>query len=221
MNVSLAILWKDLLIEWRSRDRVLAMILFSLLVVVIFHFALPGGASAQTRANAPGLLWVAYVFASLFGLGRAFSLELENDAFSGLALAPADRGWIFLGKAAANLVILGVVQAVTALAFALVFELELAKIAAPLAAIVLLGSLGLCSIGTLFAAVAVRTRFREVMLPLLLLPLLIPLLSGAVRATSQLLATGTLPWEPVQLLLVTDATYLIISFVAFDYVLDE
>ncbi|MBW1683442.1 MAG: heme exporter protein CcmB [Deltaproteobacteria bacterium] len=221
MNVSLAILWKDLLIEWRSRDRVLAMILFSLLVVVIFHFALPGGASAQTRANAPGLLWVAYVFASLFGLGRAFSLELENDAFSGLALAPADRGWVFLGKAAANLVILGVVQAVTALAFALVFELELAKIAAPLAAIVLLGSLGLCSIGTLFAAVAVRTRFREVMLPLLLLPLLIPLLSGAVRATSQLLATGTLPWEPVQLLLVTDATYLIISFVTFDYVLDE
>ena len=221
MNVSLAILWKDLLIEWRSRDRVLAMILFSLLVVVIFHFALPGGASAQTRANAPGLLWVAYVFASLFGLGRAFSLELENDAFSGLALAPADRGWVFLGKAAANLVILGVVQAVTALAFALVFGLELAKIAAPLAAIVLLGSLGLCSIGTLFAAVAVRTRFREVMLPLLLLPLLIPLLSGAVRATSQLLATGTLPWEPVQLLLVTDATYLIISFVAFDYVIDE
>ena len=221
MNVSLAILWKDLLIEWRSRDRVLAMILFSLLVVVIFHFALPGGASAQTRANAPGLLWVAYVFASLFGLGRAFSLELENDAFSGLALAPADRGWVFLGKAAANLVILGVVQAVTALAFALVFGLELAEIAAPLGAIVLLGSLGLCSIGTLFAAVAVRTRFREVMLPLLLLPLLIPLLSGAVRATSQLLATGTLPWEPVQLLLVTDATYLIISFVAFDYVLDE
>lgn len=221
MNVSLAILWKDLLIEWRSRDRVLAMILFSLLVVVIFHFALPGGASAQTRANAPGLLWVAYVFASLFGLGRAFSLELENDAFSGLALAPVDRGWVFLGKAAANLVILGVVQAVTALAFALVFELDLAKIAAPLAAIVLLGSLGLCSIGTLFAAVAVRTRFREVMLPLLLLPLLIPLLSGAVRATSQLLATGTLPWEPVQLLLVTDATYLIISFVTFDYVLDE
>ena len=221
MNISLAIFWKDLLIEWRSRDRVVAMILFSLLVVVIFHFALPGGATAQTRANAPGLLWVAYVFASLFGLGRAFSLELENDAFSGLALAPADRGWVFLGKAAANLVILGVVQAVTALAFALVFGLELAQIALPFGAIVLLGSLGLCSIGTLFAAVAVRTRFREVMLPLLLLPLLIPLLSGAVRATSQLLATGALPWEPIQLLLVTDATYLIISFVAFDYVLDE
>jgi heme exporter protein B len=221
VNVSLAIFWKDLLIEWRSRDRVVAMLLFSLLVVVVFHFALPGGATGQTRANAPGLLWVAYVFAALFGLGRAFSLELENDAFSGLALAPADRGWVFLGKAVANLVILGVVQAVTALAFALIFGLELAEIVAPLGLIVLLGSLGLCSIGTLFAAVAVRTRFREVMLPLLLLPLLIPLLSGAVRATSQVLATGTLPWEPIQLLFVTDATYLIISFLAFDYVVDE
>jgi heme exporter protein B len=221
VNVWLAIFWKDLLIEWRSRDRVMAMILFSLLVVVVFHFAMPGGATAQTRANAPGLLWVTYVFAALFGLGRAFSLELENEALSGLALAPTERGWVFLGKAAANLVILGVVQAVTALDFALVFRLELAEIAAPLGLVVLLGSLGLCSIGTLFAAMAVRTRFREVMLPLLLLPLLIPLLSGAVRATSQLLATGTLPWEPVQLLLVTDATYLIISFLAFDYVLDE
>jgi heme exporter protein B len=221
VNVFLAIFWKDLLIEWRSRDRVVAMLLFALLVVIVFHFALPGGATAQTRANAPGLLWVAYVFASLFGLGRAFSMELENEALSGLALAPTDRGWVYLGKAAANLVILGVAQAATALAFALVFDLQLASVAAPLAVVVLLGSLGLCSIGTLFAAIAVRTRFREVMLPLLMLPLLIPVLSGAVRATSQLLATGALPFEPLQLMLVTDVTYLIVSFVAFDYVLDE
>ena len=221
MNVFLAIFWKDLLIAWRSRDRVLAMLLFSLLVVIVFHFSLPGGATAQTRANAPGLLWVAYVFAALFGLGRSFSLELENDAIAGLALAPTDRGWVFLGKAASNLVILGVAQAVTALAFALVFDLALWSVAAPLAVIVLLGSLGLCSIGTLFSAISVRTRFREVMLPLLLLPLLIPVLSGAVRATAHLLTTGELTAEPLQLMLVTDATYLIISFVTFDYVLDE
>ena len=221
MNVFLAIFWKDLLIEWRSRDRVLAMLLFSLLVVIVFHFSLPGGATAQTRANAPGLLWVAYVFAALFGLGRSFSLELENDAIAGLALAPTDRGWVFLGKSASNLVILGVAQAVTALAFALVFDLALWSVAAPLAVIVLLGSLGLCSIGTLFSAISVRTRFREVMLPLLLLPLLIPVLSGAVRATAHLLTTGELTAEPLQLMLVTDATYLIISFVTFDYVLDE
>jgi heme exporter protein B len=221
VNVFLAVLRKDLLIEWRSRDRVVAMLLFALLVVVVFQFALPGGVTPRTRENAPGLLWVAYVFASLFGLGRAFSLELENDALSGLALAPGDRGWVFLGKLVSTLAILAFVQAVTAGAFALVFELSLLPVATPLAGVVLLGSLGLSGIGTLFSAVAVGTRFREVMLPLLLLPLLAPVLLGAVRATTALLSSGELPFGPLQLLLVTDASYLIISFIAFDFVLDE
>ena len=221
MNVFLAVLWKDLLCEWRSRDRLVAMLVFSALVVVVFHFALPGGATARTRAHAPGLLWVAYVFAALLGLGRAFAVELENDAIAGLALAPAERGWIFLGKWAANVAILGVVQAVTALVFAVVFEVDFGPVLWRFAAIAALGSLGLCAIGTLAAAVAVRTRFRELLLPLLVLPLLWPVLSGAVRATAELLATGSVPFEPIQLLIVTDATYLILSFVSFEYVLDE
>jgi heme exporter protein B len=221
LNVFLAVLWKDLVTEWRGRDRIVAMLLFSLLVVVIFNFALPGGATPRTRELAPGLLWVAYVFAAVLGLNRAFSLELENDALAGLALAPRDRGWVFLGKAAANLVILGIVQALTAAVFSLVFELDLGPVGLRLAGVVLLGSVGLCSVGTLFAAVAVRTRFREVMLPLLLLPLLVPVVSGAVRATSDLLSSGDVGFAPVQLLLVTDAVYLIVSFVGFDFVLDE
>jgi heme exporter protein B len=221
MTVGLAIFWKDVLIEWRSRDRVAAMLLFSLLVVMIFQFALPGGTSARTQVYAPGLLWVAYVLAALFGLGRAFTLELENDALSGLALAPVERGWVFLGKALANLAILAPAQAATAFAFGLVFALDLTAVAAPLAGIVLLGSLGLCSVGTLFSAVAVRTRFREVMLPLLLLPLLVPIVSGSVRATTALIDTGSVPIEPLQLLFVTDVAYLIVSFLTFDYVLDE
>jgi heme exporter protein B len=217
----LAVLWKDLLTEWRSRDRVIAMLLFSLLVVMVFHFSLPGGATARSQESAPGLLWVAYVFASILGLNRAFALELENDALAGIALAPTDRGWIFLGKAAASFAILAVVQGVTAAVFALVFALDLRPVAAPLAAVVALGSLGLCSIGTLFAAIAVRTRFREVMLPLLMLPCLWPVLSGAVRATTSLLQTGELAPEPLRLLLVADAVYLIVSFLAFDFVLDD
>ena len=221
MNVFLAVLWKDLLTEWRSRDRAIAMLLFSLLVVVIFHFSLPGGATAEMKPTAPGLLWVAYVFASILGMNRAFSLELENDALSGIALLPSDRGWIFLGKAAANLAILGVVQVIIAGVFALVFEFDLRPIAGPLLGVLLLGSVGLCSVGTLFAAVAVRTRFREVMLPLLLLPLLIPVLMGAVRATRDLLLQGAVDFAPIQLLIVTDAIYLIISFIGFDFVLDE
>jgi heme exporter protein B len=221
MNVFLAVLWKDLLTEWRSRDRAIAMLLFSLLVVMVFHFSLPGGATARMQASAPGLLWIAYVFAAILGFNRAFSMELENDALAGIALVPADRGWVFLGKAAANLAILGVVQILVAAVFALVFELDLVPILGRLAGVVLLGSLGLCSVGTLFAAVAVRTRFREVMLPLLMLPLLFPVLLASVRATSSLLADGTVDFAPIQLLLVTDSIYLIVSFIGFDFVLDE
>lgn len=215
----LAILWKDLVIEWRSRDRLVAMLLFSSLVVVVFHFVLPDG-KADAR-NAPGLLWVAYVFAALLGLNRSFALELENDALSGLAMAPCDRGWIFLGKAAANFVLICAVQAVTALVFSLAFDLELWSVAGPLCGIVALGSVGLCAAGTLFSAMAVRTRFREVLLPILLLPALFPILSGAVRATAELLQTGSVPLEAVQLLVVVDGIYLIVSFLGFDYVLDE
>jgi heme exporter protein B len=221
MNVFLAVLWKDLLTEWRSRDRAIAMLLFSLLVVMVFHFSLPGGATARMQASAPGLLWIAYIFAAILGFNRAFSMELENDALAGIALVPVDRGWVFLGKAAANLAILGVVQILVAAVFALVFELDLLPVLGRLAGIVLLGSLGLCSVGTLFAAVAVRTRFREVMLPLLMLPLLFPVLLASVRATSSLLADGTVDFAPIQLLLVTDSIYLIVSFIGFDFVLDE
>lgn len=224
MNVLLAVLWKDLLTEWRERDRVVAMGLFALLVVVVFHFALPAGLSERSRELAPGLLWVAYVFAAVLGLNRAFSTELENDALTGLALVPRDRGFVFLGKAAANFLILVVVQVVTAAAFAIVFELagfDRPGTLARLLGIVALGSLGLCSVGTLFAAIAVRTRFREVMLPLLLLPLLVPILSGSVRATSDLLLEGAVSFEPLQLLLVADGVYLVASFVGFEYVLDE
>jgi heme exporter protein B len=150
VNVLLAILWKDLVTEWRSRDRAVAMALFAMLVVAIFEFALPEGASERSRALAPALLWITYVFAALLGLGRAFALELENDALSALALAPADRGWVFLGKAAANLLILGVVQALVAVVFALFFNVDWRAVAAPLAGVIALGSLGLCSAGTLF-----------------------------------------------------------------------
>jgi heme exporter protein B len=221
VNVFLAVLWKDLVSEWRSRDRVVSMLLFSALVVVVLHFSLPVDASRRLDTGAAGLLWVAIVFAAVLGMNRAFALELENEALSGLALAPADRGWIFLGKAAANTIFLVVVQAVTALVFALAFDVSFAPIAGRFAVVALLGAIGLSSVGTLFAALSVRTRQREVMLPLLLLPILVPVLLGTVRATSALLAGDGLAWPPLQLLLVTDGVFTIVSFVLFEYVLDE
>jgi heme exporter protein B len=221
VSVLLAVLWKDLLSEWRSRDRVVAMGIFSMLVAVVFHFSLPGGAGASTQAQLPGLLWVAYVFAAVIGLNRAFSTELENDALSALALVPVDRGWVFVGKALANAAILGCVQAATAAVFALFFQLDLWPHLGPLAGVVALGSIGITTAGTLFAAVSVRTRFREVMLPLLLLPLLVPVLAASVRATAELLRSGSLPWDALQLLIVVDVIYAIVSAIGFEYVLDE
>ncbi|MAE94109.1 MAG: cytochrome C biogenesis protein [Deltaproteobacteria bacterium] len=221
MNVLLAVLRKDLLIEWRSRDRLVAMLVFAVLVVVVLYFAAPPGQEETARAHVPGLLWVAWVFATVLGLGRSFALELENDALSALALAPADRGWIFLGKALANVILVTTVQALSAVAFALAFGLDLWPVAGRLACLAVLGAIGLCSLGTLFSAMAIRTSNREVMLPLLMLPLMVPVLLGAVRCTQQLVATGELPWSPLQLLLVTDGVFLIISFLGFEYVLDE
>jgi heme exporter protein B len=219
--VLLEILWMDLVSVWRSRDRLVAMLLFSALVVVTFHFALPEGTGREIRANAPGLLWVTYVFAALIGLNRAFALEIENDALAGLAMAPVDRGWVFAGKAAASFVLIGTVQALTAVIFAVVFNLELAASAAGLAGIAALGALGISSVGTLFGAMAVRTRFREVLLPILLLPALFPVLAGAVQGTSEVLRDGAPSFASVQLLLVVDGIYWIICFIGFEYVLDE
>jgi heme exporter protein B len=221
LNTALAILWKDLVTEWRSRDRVTAMLLFSILVVVVFHFALPSGTRSGIAENAAGLLWVAYVFASNIGLSRSFALELENDALSGLALAPGERGWIFVGKALANFVLIGIVQLVTAFVFALAFDLNLLPIAFELAGIVALGTFGICTAGTLFSAMSVRTRLREVLLPILLLPALFPVLAGAVAGTRQLIVEGTVAFEAVQLLLVIDGVYLVVSFLGFEYILDE
>jgi heme exporter protein B len=202
--------------RWRSRDRI-AMALFSFLVVIVLHFALPTWIPSVRRL-APGLLW-RHVFWRCSA--RAFALELENEALSALAMAPADRGFVFLGKAAANFVLLAVVQFATAVVFGLAFAIDLVPVAVPLAGVVALGSIGLCSVGTLFSAVAVRTRYREVMLPLLILPLLVPVLLGAVSATAALLQGEGVPRDSVQLLIVTDAVFLIVSFLGFDYVLDE
>lgn len=221
MNALLAVLWKDLVSEWRSRDRLVAMGVFALLVVIVLYLAAPPGAGPEARAHVPGLLWVAYLFAGVLGLNRAFATELENEALSLLALAPVERGWIFLGKALASLLLLLVVQAATAVAFALAFDLDLWPVAGRLAGVAALGAAGLCSVGTLFSAIAVRTQYREVMLPLLLLPLLVPVLIGAVRATNGLLLEGTLPWPALQLLLVADGVFAIVSFLTFEYVLDE
>jgi len=222
VNVAWAILRKDLLGEWRSRDRVVSMLIFALLMAVVFFFALPDARGEDWTGLLPGLLWTAYVFMSLLGLNRSFALELENDALSGLALAPGNRGFVFLGKALANFVLISLVELVTAAVFAVLFDVDLVGAAPSLALVVGLGTFGIAAIGTLLGAMAVRTRFREVLLPILLLPALFPVLAGAVEATRAAVSALPLPFQAVQLLIVIDGIYLVVGFLGFDYIiLDE
>ena len=221
MNVAAALLWKDLVTEWRSRDRIVAMVVFSFLVIVVFQFAWPPMEPTEMVRFAPGVLWVTYLFASVIGLGRTFALELENDAMTALSLAPGTRGWIFVGKASATWVLVTVVQAMTAFVFGLLFRIDLLTGALGLAIIVALANIGICSVGTLLSAMSVRSRFRDVLLPILLIPTLIPILAAAALATESSL-DGTLPsLAALQPLIVIGGVYAILAFLLFDFVLDD
>lgn len=221
MNVAWTLLWKDLATEWRSRDRVVAMTVFSFLVVVVFQFAWPRMEPEEIARLTPGVLWVTYVFAAVIGLGRTFATELENEAMTALALAPGTRGWIFLGKALATWVLIAVVQAMTAVVFALFFRADLTTGLGGTAVVVALADVAICSVGTLLSAMSVRSRFREVLLPVLLIPTLVPVLAAAVQGTTATLAGAALDLATLQPLVVIGGIYTILGFLLFDFVLDE
>jgi heme exporter protein B len=200
---------KDLRLELRARDTLPAMLLFVLATLVVFHFALPGGAG-DTAAY--GLLWVAIVFTSLLGLSRAWAPESEAGALDGLVLATSDRSAIWVGKSVAALVFLGAAEVVALPAFALFFApLDAAAVAG-----VVLASVGICAVGTLASAMAAASRGREVILPLLVLPLSIPLVVGGVGA-------GISPEAGRYLLFLGlyDAVFAILSWASFEYVVTE
>ena len=214
-----AIARKDLLIELRSRDILSSAVVFTLLVLLIFNFALE--LTGDTiRAVAPGILWVTFVFAGMLTLGRTFARERERGALQGLLLAPLDRGGLFVAKLLVNLILLGVVELVALPAFVALYNLTVRPGA--LLAVVALGTLGFAGVGTLFAAVAANTRAREALLPLLLFPVLVPVIIGAVKATGESLPganTGGPPW--LGLLIAFDAIFLALSYALFEYVIEE
>jgi heme exporter protein B len=200
---------KDLRLEVRARDTLPAMALFVVATLVVFHFALPGTASGDA---AYGLLWVAIVFTALLGLGRAWAPEGEAGALDGLVLATADRSAIWLGKVLATLAFLAVAEVVALPAFALFF----APLDGPAVAGVLLASVGICAVGSLVSAMAAAARGREVLLPLLFLPLAIPLVVGGVGSS-----VSPEPGTYLAFLGLYDAVFAILSWAAFEYVVTE
>ena len=213
-----AILWKDLRCELRSRQVWLGMGLFALLTLVVFNFAFDLRVDNQT-AVAPGALWIAFVFASMLGLGRTLSSEQEKGSMDRLLLCPVDRKAVYLAKLIGNMVFIGAVEVVAVPVFAAIYNLPVLQ---PLIVpIVLLGTLGVAAVGTLFSAIAANTRAREVLLPLLVFPLIVPIVIGAVKATQALVApvSGDAPW--LGLIIAFDVIFLSISAITFQYVVEE
>jgi heme exporter protein B len=200
---------KDLVLELRARDTLPAMLLFVVSVLAIFHFALPDG-SGVLAAN--GLLWVAIVFTALLGLTRVFVPEREQGVLDGLVLAPCDRSAIWLAKCVAAFAFLALAEAIALPAFALFFD----RVDAATVAGVLLADVGLCAVGTLLAAMAVASRARELLLPLLFLPLALPIVIGGVGAS-----VAEDPGRYLGFLGLYDAIFAIICWASFEYVVTE
>jgi heme exporter protein B len=216
---ALALARKDLLLELRRREVVLAMLQFVVTVLVIVHFALAGDRGAGAAAAA-GMLWVAILFTALLGLGRAFTAEHEEDALDALLLAPVDRAAIWLGKVLAQLAFLLLMEAIALPAFWLFFFQENAPRALPVLAAVLLTDIGLCAVGVLVASLSQATRARDVMLPVLLLPVTIPLLLAAVTVSLQALDGGaTAPG--LGFLTLCDTVFALLSWGTYEYLVGE
>ncbi|MFN2571563.1 MAG: heme exporter protein CcmB [Gemmatimonadales bacterium] len=177
---------KDLVVEFRSRTAILSAAMFVVLVLIVFNFGRDPTAVAAA-ALAPSILWITFTFASILALNRAFQLELENQALGGLLLAPIARSSIYLGKLIANLVFVATIELIGVPLFALFFNVPVLPYLASLISVIALATIGFVAVGTLFSAMTVRTRFAELLLPVLLLPFMIPPLIWAVMATARLL----------------------------------
>lgn len=212
------LLWKDIRCELRSKQTWLGMGLFALLVLVVFNFAFDLRVDNKAVV-APGALWIAFIFASLLGLGRTMGVEREHGSMDRLLLCPVDRRAIYLAKLAGNLLFIGVVEVIALPVFAALFDVPLAI--GTLIPIVLSGTLGVAIIVTLFSALATATRARELLLPALVFPLLVPVVIAAVRATENLVVpvVNEPPW--LGLILAFDVIFLSVSILLFQYVIEE
>jgi heme exporter protein B len=212
------LLWKDLVTEWRRRELVLSLVVFSLLVLLVFDFAFDLRRIELPEA-APGILWVTFIFAGVIGLNRAFAVEQDRGTWEGLVLAPVDRGAIYLAKLLANCVFMLAVEAVSLLAFAGFFDVP-ADLPL-LIATVLAGTLGFAAVGILFAAISANTRARDIFLPVLLLPISVPVIIGAVKSTGQAFGQPADGYPWLGLIVAFDAIFLAVSFALFEFVVED
>ena len=217
----MAIARKDLAAEFRSRELLSAMLVFSMLVILIFNFALELDVKVRQSVTA-GVLWTTFAFAGTLGLNRSMAVEKDRGCMDGLLLAPVDRAAIFFGKAISNLVFMLVVEAIVIPLYAMLYN-ETRIFQPEFLGVLLLGSIGYIAVGTLLSTMSVQTRTRDVLLPILLFPVAVPVLLAAVKASGGIVEG--LPFEdilaPLNLLIVYDVVFIAASFMIFDYVVEE
>jgi len=217
-----AVLWKDLSAELRSRELISAMLVFALLVILIFNFALDlNPATRREPTITAGVLWVIFVFAGTLGLNRSMAIEKDRGCMDGLLLAPVDRSAIYFGKVLGNLVFMLMVEIIVLPIYSLLYNVNLFN--PGLLLVILLGSIGYVAVGTLLAAMAVQARTRDILLPILLFPVVLPVILAAVKASTGFLDGSEMelirPW--LNLLIVYDIIFSAVAFMVFDYVVEE
>ncbi len=216
----ITITWKDALSEMRTREIVFSVLVFTLLVIVIFNFAF--SASPETIAIvAPGILWVTFAFAGVLSLNRSFVMEKEEGCLEGLMVCPISREVIYVGKMLGSLLFMLIIEAIALPIFALLFNMPVFSF--QLVTITILTTIGFVAVGTLFSALAVNTKAREMVLPILFLPIVIPIIISAVEASG--LALSGAPWARLspwlQIILAFDVIFLVVSFLVFAFVIEE
>lgn len=217
-----AIVWKDIRAEIRTKEIFSSMFIFSLLVLVIFNFSIDL-LEVNPLDIAQGVLWIAFTFSGILGLNRSFLFEKENDCLQGLMLTPIDRSAIYLGKMLGNLVFMLIMEAIAVPIFVVLFNIGIYDKIISLAIVIFLGTLGFVTVGTLFSAMSVNIKAREVMLPILLFPIVVPLIIASVKSTGAIL-TGK-PFDDIiswlKLIAVFDVVFLVVSFLSFEYIIEE
>jgi heme exporter protein B len=220
LRAMLAVIWKDLSAELRSRELLSAMLVFALLVILIFNFALDLDVEARFSVTS-GVLWVTFAFAGTLGLNRSMAIEKDRGCLDGLLLAPVDRSAIYFGKAIGNLIFMFIVEIIVLPVYSALYNVNLFN--PGLLLITLLGSIGYVAVGTLLSTMAVQARTRDILLPILLFPVILPVLLGAVKASGFFLEGREMSdiWPWINLLITYDVIFIAIAFMVFDYVVEE
>ncbi len=222
MKTVLSIVKKDILSEFRSRDMFVSMFTFSLIIIFVFNLVLDLTSNIKNLIS-PSALWITFLFSGSIGLSRSYSLENESEAIKGILLAPVDRSLIYLGKFVSNLIFLLIVEIITIPIFIILFNYDFSVQFLKIMLVIILGTIGFSTVGTLFSAISLNTRLREVLLPILYFPIIIPILLNAVRATSTLLSGGSLAdvSSSLQVLIAFDIIFLSCGILLYEYIIED